>query len=94
VRFSDDTGLNRLWQCRELLPEVLRRDAELDVTTVEDKMPILYGRIYVARPDLHLLVEREHIRVVFGAKVNRHRRSIHCFDLRPGPMGRTSWEYC
>jgi two-component system, chemotaxis family, protein-glutamate methylesterase/glutaminase len=39
-------------------------------------MPIIYGRIYVARPDLHLLVEAEHIRVVFGSKENRLRPGI------------------
>lgn len=59
-----------------LLPEVFRREAEVDVTNVEDNMPVTYGRVYVARPDLHLLIEREHIRVVFGAKENRYRPAI------------------
>lgn len=58
------------------LPEVFRREVQLDVTNVEDKMPIVYGRIYVARPDLHLLMERDYIRVVFGAKENRYRPAI------------------
>ena len=59
-----------------LLPELLRRDTPLEVATVEDKTSITYGRIYIARPNLHLLVEDEHIRVVFGPKENRHRPAI------------------
>ena len=54
----------------------MRRDTPLEVATVEDKTSITYGRIYIARPNLHLLLEDEHIRVVFGPKENRHRPAI------------------
>jgi len=59
-----------------LLPELLRRDTPLEVATVEDKTSVTYGQIYIARPNLHLLLEDEHIRVVFGPKENRHRPAI------------------
>jgi two-component system, chemotaxis family, protein-glutamate methylesterase/glutaminase len=59
-----------------LLPKLLRRDTTLEFGTVEDKSPLSYGRIYVARPNLHLLLENEHIRVVFGPKENRLRPAI------------------
>jgi two-component system, chemotaxis family, protein-glutamate methylesterase/glutaminase len=61
---------------RYMLPEVLQRDTALKVLSVEDKMPILYGQVYIARPNLHLLIEDEHIRVVFGPKENRTRPAI------------------
>jgi chemotaxis response regulator CheB len=46
------------------LPEVLQRGTELQVSAIEDKLPIRYGRIYIARPDLHLLLEREQIHLL------------------------------
>ena len=59
-----------------LLPSVLQRDTELQFATVEDKAPVSYGRIYLAGPNLHLLLEDDHIRVVFGPKENRMRPAI------------------
>ena len=59
-----------------LLPDVLQRHTKLQVVMVEDNLPIEYGKVYAARPDLHLLVERSRIRVVFGPKENRHRPAI------------------
>jgi ferritin-like metal-binding protein YciE len=46
------------------LREVLQRGTELQVSAIEDKLPIRYGRIYIARPDLHLLLEREQIHLL------------------------------
>jgi len=59
-----------------LLPKLLRRDTALELAPVEDKMSIEYGQIYIARPNLHLLLEDEHLRVVFGPKENRLRPAI------------------
>jgi two-component system, chemotaxis family, protein-glutamate methylesterase/glutaminase len=59
-----------------LLPKLLRRETALEFATVEDKQPISYGKIYLARPNLHLLLEDDHIRVVFGPKENRLRPAI------------------
>jgi two-component system, chemotaxis family, protein-glutamate methylesterase/glutaminase len=59
-----------------LLPKLLRRDTALEFATVEDKQPISYGKVYLARPSLHLLLEDDQIRVVFGPKENRLRPAI------------------
>ncbi|MBV8100790.1 MAG: chemotaxis protein CheB [Verrucomicrobia bacterium] len=59
-----------------LLPKLLRRDTALQFATVEDKQPISYGKIYLARPNLHLLLEDHQMRVVFGPKENRLRPAI------------------
>jgi two-component system chemotaxis response regulator CheB len=59
-----------------LLPEILQGSGPLPAVHPEDGVPIVPGRIYVAPPDHHLLVKREHIRVVFGPKENRFRPAI------------------
>jgi len=59
-----------------LLPKLLQRDTALEFANVEDKKPISYGKVFIARPNLHLLLEDEHIRVVFGPKENRLRPAI------------------
>jgi two-component system, chemotaxis family, protein-glutamate methylesterase/glutaminase len=59
-----------------LLPDVLQRDTKLRLMMVEDNLPIVYGRVYPARPDLHLLLESSRIRVVFGPKENCVRPAI------------------
>jgi two-component system, chemotaxis family, protein-glutamate methylesterase/glutaminase len=59
-----------------LLPKLLRRDTALEFATVEDKQPISHGKIYLARPNLHLLLEDHQMRVVFGPKENRLRPAI------------------
>ncbi|MBV9876195.1 MAG: chemotaxis protein CheB [Verrucomicrobia bacterium] len=59
-----------------LLPSLLQKDTELEFATVEDKAPVSYGKIYLARPNLNLLLEDNHIRVVFGPKENRMRPAI------------------
>jgi two-component system, chemotaxis family, protein-glutamate methylesterase/glutaminase len=59
-----------------LLPKLLRRDTALEFATVEDKQPLSYGKIYLARPNLHLLLEDHQMRVVFGPKENRLRPAI------------------
>ena len=59
-----------------LLPKLLRRDTALQLASVEDKQPLSHGKIYIARPNLHLLLEDNQIRVVFGPKENRLRPAI------------------
>jgi two-component system chemotaxis response regulator CheB len=59
-----------------LLPSVLSKAGRLRALSPDDKSKIEPGRIYVAPPDHHLLVERERIRVVRGPKENRHRPAI------------------
>lgn len=59
-----------------LLPEILRRDSKLPVAHAKNDEKIERGRIYVAPPDFHLLIEKRHVRLVRGPKENFHRPSI------------------
>lgn len=59
-----------------VLPQILERVCPLPVAHAIDKQEIQPGRIYVAPPDHHLLVELGHIRVTKGPKENRFRPSI------------------
>lgn len=58
------------------LPEILARDSRLLVRHPVDGEEIKRGCIYVAPPDHHLLIEKQHVRLVHGPKENLHRPSI------------------
>jgi two-component system chemotaxis response regulator CheB len=58
------------------LPDILARESRLTVTHAEDGEKIEYGRVYIAPPDRHLLIEDSHIKLVHGPKENLHRPSI------------------
>ena len=58
------------------LPAILSRVGVLPAVGATDEMPIQHGRIHVAPPDFHLLVERGLLRVVQGPRENRHRPAI------------------
>jgi two-component system chemotaxis response regulator CheB len=58
------------------LPTILSRDARLPVAHAVDGEEITTGRVYVAPPDHHLIIERQHLRLVHGPKENLHRPSI------------------
>ena len=59
-----------------VLPQILRRSGPLEAVHPEDGDPIVNGRIYVAPPNRHLLVERGRVRTAFGPKENRHRPAV------------------
>ncbi len=59
-----------------LLAELLNRSGELPAITAVHGGEILPGRIHVAPPDRHLVLERGRIRLVRGPKENRHRPAI------------------
>lgn len=59
-----------------MLPEILSRDAQLPVAAAKNDEEIRTGRVYVAPPDHHLLIERQRIKLVHGPKENFHRPSI------------------
>ena len=59
-----------------LLPDILSRSGPLVASHPQDNEKIEHGRIYVAPPDHHLLIERGHVRVVRGPKENRHRPAV------------------
>jgi two-component system, chemotaxis family, protein-glutamate methylesterase/glutaminase len=58
------------------LPQILDRAGPLPVTPATDNAPILPGRIYVAVPDQHLLIERDRVCLVRGPKENRTRPAV------------------
>jgi two-component system chemotaxis response regulator CheB len=58
------------------LPDILARSGPLPASHPEDGDAIQAGRIYVAPPDHHLLVEAGKIAVKRGPKENRFRPSI------------------
>jgi two-component system chemotaxis response regulator CheB len=59
-----------------VLPEILNRAGPLTAAHAKDKEKIKPGRIYVARPDFHLLIEEGTIRLVRGPKENNTRPAI------------------
>jgi two-component system chemotaxis response regulator CheB len=59
-----------------LLRVLLQERSALEVCEVEDKMPLEHGRIYVAPPDYHTLVELGHFSLSTEAPVRYSRPSI------------------
>lgn len=59
-----------------LLRVLLQEHTHLEVCEVEDKMPLEHGRIYVAPPDYHTLVEPGHFSLSTEAPVRYSRPSI------------------
>ncbi len=58
------------------MPSILSRSTRLPVAHAVEGEEITTGRVYVAPPDHHLLIERQYIRIVHGPKENLHRPSI------------------
>jgi two-component system chemotaxis response regulator CheB len=63
-------------QSPSLLPDILSRGGPLPAAHAVNGEPIRHGRIYVAPPDNHLLVERDRVRVVHGPRENRYRPAV------------------
>lgn len=59
-----------------VLPHILSRAGPLPAAHARDRERIEPGRIYVASPDLHLLVRRGEVRVVRGPRENAARPAI------------------
>lgn len=59
-----------------LLPNILARDSHLPVAHAVNGEEIKQGKIYVAPPDYHLLLEDGDVKLVRGPKENLHRPSI------------------
>lgn len=57
------------------LPAILSRAGPLPAVHAVDRARIQPGRIYVAPPNRHILLERERVRVVSGPRENRVRPS-------------------
>jgi two-component system chemotaxis response regulator CheB len=58
------------------LPQILSRSGMLKADHAKDGEAIKTGRIYIAPPDFHLLIDEEKIGVKKGPKENRFRPSI------------------
>ena len=59
-----------------VLPQILEKCGVLPAKQAVDGEPIQQGRIYVAAPDFHLLVEPKRVRVTRGPKENRFRPAV------------------
>jgi two-component system chemotaxis response regulator CheB len=59
-----------------LLPYILARNGPLPARHPDDGEPIVHGRIYVAPPDMHLLIRREQVRLARGPRENGHRPAV------------------
>jgi two-component system chemotaxis response regulator CheB len=58
------------------LPRILARAAALPVAEAADDQHIVPGRIYVCRPDHHLLIHDGHLRLGRGPRENGHRPAV------------------
>ena len=59
-----------------LLPHFIRKTSALPVRHGVEGEKIVHGRVYVSRPDLHLMVDGNRVHMVRGPKENFHRPSI------------------
>jgi two-component system chemotaxis response regulator CheB len=59
-----------------VMPQILARAGALTVRAVEDGETIRAGRVYVAPPDQHLVVEGRRVSLVRGPRENGHRPAI------------------
>ena len=59
-----------------ILRSLLQERTALEVVEIEDKMPLQQGRIYVAPPDYHTMVEPGHFSLSTEAPVRYSRPSI------------------
>jgi two-component system, chemotaxis family, protein-glutamate methylesterase/glutaminase len=58
------------------LPQILSRSGKLEAHHAKDGEEVQVGKIYVAPPDFHLLIDKEKVVVKKGPKENRFRPSI------------------
>jgi two-component system, chemotaxis family, protein-glutamate methylesterase/glutaminase len=58
------------------MPAMLSRASRLSAEHAQDKRRIEAGKIYVAPPDHHILIEQGRMRLSHGPKENRHRPAI------------------
>ena len=63
-------------QSTSVLPNILSRAGSLPAIHPRDGEPIRLGRVYVAPPDKHLVIDDGRIRVSHGPRENRHRPAV------------------
>jgi two-component system chemotaxis response regulator CheB len=59
-----------------LLPKILSRRGPFSAAVPADGEPIVCGRVYVAPPDLHMMIEPGRVQLSGKPKENRHRPAI------------------
>ena len=59
-----------------VLPAILTRAGKLPTAHARDGDPVEHGRIYIAAPDYHLLIEDDVMRLERGPRENGHRPAI------------------
>ncbi|MBE9228180.1 chemotaxis protein CheB [Phormidium sp. LEGE 05292] len=59
-----------------VLPQILQRRGHIPATHPKDGEEIQHGRVYVAPPDLHLIIKPGYINLAHGPKENRHRPAV------------------
>jgi two-component system chemotaxis response regulator CheB len=69
------------------LPEILAAAGRLPAAHAKDEEPIRPGRIYVAKPNLHMLLKHDRVKLWAGPKENYSRPAID-------PLFRTAAETC
>jgi two-component system chemotaxis response regulator CheB len=61
---------------RSYLPEIIERHTDLTAIHPRDRQSFRNGCVYVAPPDRHLMLEKDCVRVIRGARENRHRPAV------------------
>jgi two-component system chemotaxis response regulator CheB len=62
--------------CTSVLPEILTRAGPLRAAHCSDRVPVSYGRICMAPPDHHLILDDGHVILSRGPRENNSRPSI------------------
>jgi two-component system chemotaxis response regulator CheB len=63
-------------QSKSSLPQILTQAGPLRAVHPENNEAIEPGRIYVAPPDCHLMIDDGHVRLVRGPRENHHRPAV------------------
>ena len=63
-------------EANSYLPRILQRAGALKVLPARDGGAIAAGRVYVAPPNFHLMLDRHTVRLQKGPRENRHRPAI------------------
>jgi two-component system chemotaxis response regulator CheB len=75
-----DAALFVVWHTspsvRSILPELLSKAGPLPAAFAVDREPVRSGKIYVAPPDHHMLLEDGFVRIARGPKENRFRPAL------------------
>jgi two-component system, chemotaxis family, protein-glutamate methylesterase/glutaminase len=59
-----------------ILPKVINNEKTITAVHPEDNEKIAVGRVYVAPPDHHMIIDGTHIRLTRGPKENRFRPAV------------------